>query len=132
VRPREHDAVREARDALLILVAGIPVVAVIAGLLGVSDGGYVYWQRWLTGSTIVAALLLGTLASALLIADRAGHLVLGARPHAVRRHTLIGLALLAGFLLVIGTPTTWPVIIGFAIICALLGGVIVIGAMFNM
>jgi hypothetical protein len=132
VRPREHDAVREARDALLIVVAGIPVVAVIAGLLGVSDGGYAYWQRWLTGSAIVGALLLGTLASALLIADRAGHRMLGARPHPVRRHTLIGIALAVGFLLVIGTPTTWPVIIGFAIVCALLGGLIVIGAMFNM
>ena len=42
MRPREHDAVREARDALLIVVAGIPVVAVVGGLLGVSDGGYVY------------------------------------------------------------------------------------------
>ncbi|HEU0194129.1 MAG TPA: hypothetical protein VFQ71_08010, partial [Gaiellales bacterium] len=64
--------------------------------------------------------------------DRAGHRILGARPHPVRRHTLIAAGLAVGFLLVIGTPTTWPVIIGFAVVCALLGGVVVIGAMFNM
>ena len=131
-RRREHDAVREARDALLLVGAAVPVAAAVAALLGVGAGDYLSWERWLAGSVLVAALLLGTLAAALLLADRAGSRILRARPYPVNRLTLIGGSLVAGVLLVAGLPTTWPVVIGFAIVCLLLGAVIVIGAVFDL
>jgi uncharacterized membrane protein YhdT len=125
-RRREHDAVREARDALILVAAAFPVVVVVAALLGTSDGDFLGWQRWLAGSVLVAALLLGTLASALLLADRAGSRFLRARPYPIGRLPLIGVALVAGL------PTTWPVVIGFGVVCLLLGAVIVIGAVFSL
>jgi hypothetical protein len=131
-RRREHDAVREARDALLLVGAAVPIVAVVAALLGTGAGDYLTWERWPTGSVVVAALLLGTLAAALLLADRAGSRFLRARPYPVNRLTLIGGSLAAGALLVAGLPTTWPVVIGFAIVCLLLGAVILVGAVFDL
>jgi uncharacterized membrane protein YhdT len=131
-RRREHDAVREARDALILVAAAFPVVVVVAALLGTSDGDFLGWQRWLAGSVLVAALLLGTLASALLLADRAGSRFLRARPYPIGRLPLIGVALFAGLALVAGLPTTWPVVIGFGVVCLLLGAVIVIGAVFSL
>lgn len=128
---REHDAVREARDALVIVAAAIPVVAVVAGLIGVAAGDPVGWARWLAGSVVVAALLLGTLAAALLLTDRAGHRILGTRPHAIGRWPLVAGSLAVGAVLIAGTPTTWPIVIGFGIVCLALGAVIVIGAIFN-
>ena len=70
-------------------------------------------------------------AAALLLIDRASHRMLRTRPHAIGRWPLIGASLLAGLVLVAGTPTTWPIVIGFAIVCLMLGSVIVVGAMFN-
>ena len=110
----------------------MPVAAAVAALLGVGAGDSLSWERWLAGSVLVAALLLGTLAAALLLADRAGSRFLRARPYPVNRLTLIGGSLVAGALLVAGLPTTWPVVIGFAIVCLLLGAVIVIGAVFDL
>jgi hypothetical protein len=129
---RESDAVREARDALVVVAAAAPVVGVVALLIGAGLGDYLGWQRWLTGSVVVAGMLLATLASALLLVDRAGSRMLKIRPHPVNRLPLIGISLVIGLLLVAGIPTTWPIVIGFAVVCLLLGAVIVTGALFNM
>ena len=126
---REHDAVREARDALVILAAAVPVTAVAALLAGIAAGDVAGWAEWVIGPVVVAVLLLGTLGSALLLADRAGARYLGARPHAISRLPLIAIALLAGLVLVAGLPTTWPIVIGFALVCALLAAVILVGAL---
>ncbi len=125
---REHDAVREARDALVLLTAAVPVTAAVAVLIGAAWGDVIGWAVWMIGTVVVAVLLLGTLGSALLLADRLGARFLGARPHAIRRVPLIGIALLAGLALVGGLPTTWPIVIGFALVCAVLAAVILIGA----
>jgi len=61
---REHDAVREARDALVILAAAVPVTAAIAVLIGVVWGDVTDWAIWMIGTVVVAVLLLGTLGSA--------------------------------------------------------------------
>ena len=76
-------------------------------------------ERWLVGPLVVAVLLLGTLGSALLLADRLGAGFLKARPHTIGRvpadrDRAAGVAIL----LVAGLPTTWPIVIGFAIVCA--------------
>jgi hypothetical protein len=125
---REHDAVREARDALVILAAAAPVTAVAALLAGIAAGDVLGWAQWVIGPVVVAVLLLGTLGSALLLADRVGARYLRARPHAISRLPLIAIALAAGLALVAGLPTTWPIVIGFGLVCALLAAVILIGA----
>jgi hypothetical protein len=131
-RPAEHDAVREARDALVIVAAVAPVAIAVAALLAVAAGDFEAWMRWLVAPLLVAGLLLGTLGSALLLADRVGRRFLKARPYTVGRFRLIAIALGAALLLVAGLPTTWPVVIGFAIVCALLGGLILVGAALDM
>ncbi|MGN6379350.1 MAG: hypothetical protein ACTHNU_10400 [Gaiellales bacterium] len=123
---------REARDALVLVAAAAPVVVIVSVILGAALGGYLAWQRWLTGSVIVAALLLGTLAAALLLVDRAGSRLLNARPHTVHRVPLIGAALVAGLLLVAGIPTTWPIVIGFALVCLVLCGLLVVIHLLNL
>lgn len=125
---REHDAVREARDALVILAAAAPVTAAAALLFGIAAGDVLGWVRWVIGPVVVAVLLLGTLGSALLLADRAGSRYLRARPHTVGRLPLISFALVAGLALIVGLPATWPIVIGFGLVCALLAVVILIGA----
>lgn len=131
-RPAEHDAVREARDALVIVAAVAPVAIAVATLLAVAAGDFEAWMRWLVAPLLVAGLLLGTLGSALLLADRLGRRFLKARPYTIGRFRLIAVALGLAILLVAGLPTTWPVVIGFAIVCALLGGVILLGAALDM
>jgi hypothetical protein len=125
---REHDAVREARDALVIVAAAAPVAAVAAALAGIAAGDVRGWAWWVIGPTVVAVLLLGTLGSALLLADRVGNRFLRARPYAVSRLRLVAIALAAGVALVAGLPTTWPVVIGFGLVCALLAVVVLLGA----
>jgi hypothetical protein len=125
---REHDAVREARDALVILTAATPVTAFVAVLIGLVWGDVTDWAIWMTGSVLVAVLLLGTLGSALLLADRLGARFMGARPHAISRVRLIGIALVAGVALVGGLPATWPIVIGFGLVCAVLAAVVLLGA----
>jgi hypothetical protein len=131
-RPAEHDAVREARDALVIVAATAPIAVAVAALAGVAAGDFEAWARWLVGPPLIAGLLLGTLGSALLLADRLGRRFLKARPYTIGRFRLIAVSLGAAILLVAGLPTTWPVVIGFAIVCALLGGVILLGAALDM
>ena len=131
-RPAEHDAVREARDALVIVAAVAPVAIAVAALLAVAAGDFEAWMRWLVAPLLVAGLLLGTLGSALLLADRLGRRFLKARPYTIGRFRLIAVALGVAILLVAGLPTTWPIVIGFAIVCALLGGVILLGAALDM
>ena len=131
-RPPEHDAVREARDALVIVAAVVPVAAAVAALAAVAAGEVELWLRWLVGPPVVAALLLGTLGSALLLADRVGRRVLSARPYTVGRFRLLAVSLGVAILLVAGLPTTWPIVIGFALVCAILGAVILVGAALDM
>jgi hypothetical protein len=131
-RPAEHDAVREARDALVIVAAAAPIAVAVAALAAVAAGDFEAWARWLVGPPLIAGLLLGTLGSALLLADRLGRRFLKARPYTIGRFRLIAVSLGAAILLVAGLPTTWPVVIGFAIVCALLGGVILLGAALDM
>jgi hypothetical protein len=125
----EHDAVREARDALVIVAAAAPVTAALAVLAGIAAGDVRGWAQWVIGPLVVAVLLLGTLGSALLLADRLGSRYLSARPHTISRLRLVGIALVAGLVLVAGLPTTWPVVIGFALVCALLVAAILLGAL---
>jgi hypothetical protein len=131
-RPKEHDAVREARDALVIAAACAPVAAAVAVLAAVTAGDVEGWLRWLVGPLVVACLLLGTLGSALLLADRVGRRFLRARPYTIGRYRLLAIAIGAAILLVAGLPATWPVVIGFALVCLLLGGVILVGAVLDM
>jgi len=131
-RPKEHDAVREARDALVIVAASAPVAAAVAVLLAVAAGDVEAWLRWLVGPLVVAGLLLGTLGSALLLADRLGRRFLSARPHTIGRFRLLAISIGTAVLLVAGIPTTWPIVIGFGIVCALLGGVILLGAALDL
>ena len=126
---REHDAVREARDALVIVAAAAPVTAAAAVLAGIAAGDVRGWAQWVIGPLVVAVLLLGTLGSALLLADRLGSRYLSARPHTISRLRLVAIALVAGLVLVAGLPTTWPVVIGFALVCALLVAAILLGAL---
>ena len=119
---REHDAVREARDALVILAAATPVTAAVAVLIGVAWGDVTGWAIWMIGSVVVAVMLLGTLGSALLLADRLGARLLDARPHAISRMRLIGIALVGGL------PATWPIVIGFGLVCAVLAAIVLLGA----
>ena len=77
---RESDAVREARDAFVIVVACAPIALVVSALVGTASEQVILWQERVTAPIIVAALLLGTLASALVLADRAGRHVMQLRP----------------------------------------------------
>jgi hypothetical protein len=81
---------------------------------------------------VVAGLLLGTLGSALLLADRLGRRFMSARPYTIGRFRLLAIAIGTSVLLVAGLPTTWPIVIGFGIVCALLGGVILLGAALDL
>jgi hypothetical protein len=125
---REHDAVREARDALVILAAAVPVTAAVAVLIGLAWGDVTDWAIWMIGSVVVAVLLMGTLGSALLVADQLGARLTGTHPHAVSRMWLIGIALVAGVVLVGGLPATWPIVIGFGLVCVVLAAVVLVGA----
>jgi hypothetical protein len=128
---RESDAVREARDAFVIVLACAPIALVVSALVGTASAQVILWQERVTAPIIVAALLLGTLASGLVLADRAGRHVLQLRPHPINRVPLIIVALIAGVILVAGIPTTWPIVIGCAIVCVALGAVIIVGSLFQ-
>ena len=132
-RPTEHDAVREARDALVIVAAVAPVAAAAAVLLAVAAGDVEAWLRWLVGAARGrrAPARHARLRAA---PRRPGRPPLPARP---------GRTPSAGsgssrsrwapaILLVAGLPTTWPIVIGFALVCALLGAVILLGAALDM
>ncbi len=126
---RESDAVREARDAFVIVVACLPIVLAVSVLVGAGTDEVVLWLQRVTAPAVMAALLLGTLASALVLADRAGRQFLQLRPHPISRWPLILVAVLVGVILVAGIPTTWPIVIGCTIVCAVLGSIIVVGSL---
>ena len=128
---RESDAVREARDALIIVLAFLPIGLVAAALAGTAESQVLLWQQRVTAPIVVAALLLGTLASGLVLADRAGRQALQLRPHPIGRVPLVAISLILGVILVAGIPTTWPIVIGCAIVCGVLGAIIVVGSLFQ-
>jgi len=130
---REHDAVREARDALVILAVALPPLTALA-VMGAVVTGYDYrgWLTWMVGPPLVAALLLACLGCALLIADRLAHRFLAARPYPVHRLPLLAASVAFGALIVAGIPATWPVVIGFALVCALLVGIVLLGVAAGM
>ncbi|MDX6547767.1 MAG: hypothetical protein QOG33_1317 [Gaiellales bacterium] len=129
---REHDAVREARDALVIIGAATPVVSVIALLVGVAAGSISGPLRWVVGTLVVAVVLLVCIASALLVADRVGRRWWNVRPYPVRRVQLVPASLGVGLLLIAGLPTTQPIIIGFAAVALVLGLLVAAGAAFDL
>jgi hypothetical protein len=132
VSGREHDAVREARDALVIIGAATPVVAAIALLVGVAAGSLPGMLRWVVGTLVVAVVLLVCIASALLVADRVGRRWWNVRPYPVRRVQLVPASLGVGLLLIAGLPTTQPIIIGFAAVALVLGLLVAAGAAFDL
>ena len=129
---REHDAVREARDALVIIGAGTPAVAAIALLAGLATGGVAGVLRWVVGTLLVAVVLLVCVASALLAADRLARRWWNVRPYPVRRVQLIPASIGVGLLLIAGLPTTQPIVIGFAAVALVLGLLVAAGAAFDL
>jgi hypothetical protein len=132
VSGREHDAVREARDALVIIGTATPVVAAIALLVGVATGSTSGLLRWVVGTLVVAVVLLVCVASALLVADRVGRRWWNVRPYPVRRVQLVPASLGVGLLLIAGLPTTQPILIGFAAVALVLGLLVAAGAAFDL
>jgi hypothetical protein len=129
---REHDAVREARDALVIIGAMVLPTAVIAGLIGISSDSFRGPYVWLVGTLGVAAVLLACVASALLFVDRIGRRWWRIRPYPVRKVQLIPAALGVALLMIAGLPATLPVIIGFAGVAVLLGAAVAVGAALDL
>ncbi len=128
-RRRESDAVREARDAFVIVLAALPVAAIGAAIAGTATDDLILWQTRVTAPALVAAVLLGALSAALLLADRAGRHLLSIRPHPIGKVPLIGIAILIGIILVAGLPTTWPIVIGCTLVCLVLGAIVVLGSL---
>jgi hypothetical protein len=132
VRPREHDAVREARDALVVIGSLTPPLVILAALFGVATDQLDGFLRWIAGTLVMASVLLICLASALLVADRLARRWLNARPHALRTLQLIPGSLGVALLLVAGYPTTEPVIIGLTIVAVALGALVAVGAALDL
>jgi hypothetical protein len=132
VNRREHDAVREARDALVIIGTVTPAVAAVALLAGVATGETSSLLRWVVGTLLMAAVLLTCVASALLAADRLARRWWNVRPYPVRRVQLIPASLGVGLLLVAGLPTTQPIVIGFVAVAVVLGLLVAAGAAFDL
>jgi hypothetical protein len=131
VSRRPHDAVREARDAMVLLVTATPVLVAAGVLVGVRNGDIAAWLRFLGGAAVVGVLLLMAVACGLLIADRVGGRYLRLRPRAMHRMPLIGASLLLGLLLVLALPQSWPVLIGLAMIALVLAAIVLTGAALN-
>ncbi|HYW28288.1 MAG TPA: hypothetical protein VE824_00665 [Gaiellales bacterium] len=132
MRPSEHDAVREARDALVVIGSVTPPVVILAALFGVATGQLDGFLRWIAGTLLMASILLICLASALLVADRVARRWWDVRPHALRTLQLIPGSLGVALLLVAGYPTTEPVIIGLTIVALALGAIVAVGAALDM
>jgi hypothetical protein len=132
VSRREHDAVREARDALVIVGAMVPPVAVVAGVIGIATDGFTGPYVWLVGTLLVAAVLLACVASALLFVDRVVRRWWSVRPYPVRTIQLIPATVGVALLLIAGLPTTLPIIIGFAAVSVLLGAAVALGAALDL
>ena len=132
MKPREHDAVREARDALVVIGSVTPPLVILAVLFGVTTDQLGGFLRWIAGTLLMASVLLVCLASALLVADRAGRRWWDVRPHALRTLQLIPGSLGVALLLVAGYPTTKPVIIGLTIVALALGALVAAGAALDL
>jgi hypothetical protein len=128
---RPHDAVREARDAMVLLLTATPVLIAGGVLMGVRNGDVAAWLRFLGGTAVVGVLLLMAVACGLLIADRIGGRYLQLRPRAMHRMPLILTSLGLALLLVIALPQSWPVLIGLAVIALVLGAIVLTGAALN-
>src|SRR5207302_3343655 len=57
MRPSEHDAVREARDALVVIGSVTPPVVILAALFGVATGQLDGFLRWIAGTLLMASIL---------------------------------------------------------------------------
>lgn len=132
MRLGEADAVRQARDAALWLGVALAPLAGVALLMGALTADFGLWLRWLLGPALAALLLLLTLCFALLAADRVFRRFLRVHASPVGRLVLIGGSLVAGLLLVAGLPATWPVVIGFGVVCLVLGALVVAGAALDL
>jgi hypothetical protein len=132
MRPREHDAVREARDALVVIGAVTPPLVVLAVLFGVATDELDGFLRWIAGTLVMASVLLVCLASALLVADRLARSWWNLRPHALRRLQLIPGSLGVALLLVAAYPTSEPVIIGLSAVAVVLGALVAAGAALDL
>jgi hypothetical protein len=132
VKPAEHDAVREARDALVVIGSVTPPIVILAALFGIVTDQLDGFLRWIAGTLVMASVLLICLASALLIADRVARQWWNVRPHALRTLQLIPGSLGVALLLVSGYPTTEPIIIGLTAVAVLLGIVVAVGAALDL
>jgi uncharacterized membrane protein len=132
VRQREHDAVREARDALVVIGSVTPPLVILAALFGVTTDQLDGFLRWIAGTLLMACVLLVCLASALLVVDRLSRSWWNIRPHALRRLQLIPGSLGVALLLVAGYPTTEPVIIGLSAVALVLGALVAAGAALDL
>ncbi|HEY0389809.1 MAG TPA: hypothetical protein VGC71_15315 [Gaiellales bacterium] len=132
MREREHDAVREARDALVVIGAVTPPLVILSVLFGVATDELDEFLRWIAGTLLMASVLLVCLASALLVADRLARSWWNVRPHALRRLQLIPGSLGVALLLVAGYPTTEPVIIGLSVVALILGALVAAGAALDL
>ena len=129
---REQDAVREARDGAVILALVLVPVALLTLVLGHATADTGFWVRWLLGPVAVALLVVACASMALLVSDRVSRRALALRPHAVgRTATMLG-GLAIGIVLIALLPASWPVIIGFAVVCAVLLAVVIAGAALDM
>jgi len=129
---REHDAVREARDALVVVGTLTVPVAALGLVVGLAVGEAPGVLRYVVGTLLMAVVLLVCVASALLVADRVGRRWWNVRPYPVRRLQLIPASIGVGLLLVAGLPATEPVIVGLAAVALLLGSVVALGAAFDL
>ena len=129
---REHDAVREARDALVVVGTLTVPVAALGLVVGLAVGEAPGVLRYVVGTLLMAVVLLVCVASALLVADRVGRRWWNVRPYPVRRLQLIPASIGGGLLLVAGLPATEPVIVGLAAVALLLGSVVALGAAFDL
>jgi hypothetical protein len=132
MRRREHDAVREARDALVVIGVLTPPLVIVAALFGFATGELSGFLRWVAGTLVMAVILLVCVASALLAADRVARRWWNLRPYPLRRLQLIPGSLGVGLLLVAGYPSTEPVIIGLAAVAAVLGALVAAGAALDL
>jgi hypothetical protein len=132
VTGREQDAVREARDSLVVIGVLTPPLVIISVLFGVATDELPGFLRWVAGTLVMAAILLVCVASALLAADRIARRWWNLRPYPLRRLQLIPGSLGLGLLLVAGYPTTEPVIIGLTAVATLLGALVAAGAALDL
>ena len=123
---------RQARDAAVVLGVAIVPLTAVAGLLGALTSEFGLWLRWLLGPAVVGVMLLATLCFALLAADRAFRRFLRMHASPVGRLSLVAGSLALGLLLVAGLPGTWPVLVGFAAVCLVLGALVAAGAALDL